>query len=102
MPFVIHRRIRALALERKLPFITQWRPYDGGADSNLIAYGPRFSAIAERTAALIDRIVKGTRPSDLPIEEPTSYELVIDGVMAKALGLTIPPDVRARADQVLD
>jgi putative ABC transport system substrate-binding protein len=57
---------------------------------------------AERTASLIDRIVKGARPQDLPMEEPTSYELIIDGVMAKALGLTIPPGVRARADEVLD
>jgi len=68
----------------------------------LIMYGPRFPAVAERTAALIDRILKGARPGDLPVEQPTSYELVIDGVMAKALGLTIPPGVRARADEVLE
>jgi hypothetical protein len=54
------------------------------------------------TAALIDRIINGARPEDLPVEEPTSYELVIDGVMAKALGLTIPPSVRARADEILE
>ena len=74
----------------------------GGSSSTLITYGPSFPAVAERTAALIDRIVKGSRPGDLPVEQPTSYELVIDGVMAKALGLTIPPGVRARADEVLD
>jgi len=68
----------------------------------LIAYGPRFSAVAERTASLIGRIVRGARPGDLPVEQLTSYELVIDGVMAKALGLTIPPVVRARADEVLE
>ena len=68
----------------------------------MISYGPRFPVLAERTASLIDRIVKGARPQDLPMEEPTSYELIIDGVMAKALGLTIPPGVRARADEVLD
>lgn len=73
-----------------------------GSTSTLIAYGPHFPTVAERTAALIDRILKGARPADLPVEEPTRYELVIDGVMVKALGLTIPPGVRARADEVLD
>jgi len=67
-----------------------------------MTYAPRFSTVAERTAALIDRIVKGARPEDLPVEEPTSYELVIDGVMAKAPGLTIPPAVRLRADEIIE
>lgn len=102
MPIVVHRRVRVLALERKLPFIMPWRAWEGGGGSTLIAYGPRFAAVAERTAALIDRIFKGTPPGHLPVEQPTSYELVIDGVMAKALGLTIPAGVRARADEVLD
>jgi putative tryptophan/tyrosine transport system substrate-binding protein len=100
IPTFVERRIRQLALERKLPLISPWRSW--GTGTTVIAYGPRFSAVAERTAALVDRIVKGARPGDLPVEELTSYELVIDGVMAKALGLTIPPAVRARADQVLD
>ena len=127
-----HRRLRDLALERKLPVIMPWREWGGG--STLITYGPRFPAVAERTAALIDRIIKGARPGDLPVEEPTSYELIIDGVMAKssrahhsaeresagrrgarlacelvinlktakALGLTIPPSLLARADQVIE
>ena len=105
IPYVIERRIPQLALERGLPFIRPWRPWGGVADAGttaLIAYGPRFSAVAERTAALIDRIVRGSRPGDLPVEQMTSHELVIDGVMAKALGLTIPPSVRIRADAVLD
>jgi putative ABC transport system substrate-binding protein len=98
------QRILQLARERKLPLIRPWRAWQGSAGSGtvLIAYGPRFSAVAERTAALIDRIVKGARPGDLPVEQPTSYELVIDGVMAKALGITIPQGVRARADEVLE
>ena len=102
IPITVHRRVRVLALERKLALVMAWRAYHGGGGSTLIAYGPRFSAVAERTAAFIDRILKGARPGDLPVEEPTSYELIIDGVMAKALGLTIPPAVRARADEVLD
>ena len=98
----VYRRLTVLALERKLPLVMPWRPWVGRGSVTLIAYGPRFSAVAERTAALIDRIVKGAPPRDLPVEEPTNYELVIDGVMAKALGLSIPPSVRARADEVLD
>src|SRR5262245_29695178 len=85
MPIVVQRRIRALALERKLPLLIPWRGWEGGGSSTLIAYGPHFSAVADRTAAIIDRILKGARPGDLPVEQPTSYELVIDGVMAKAL-----------------
>ena len=103
LPTVVHRRVRLLALERKLPLVLSWRAsWHGDSSGTLISYGPRFSAVADRTAAVIDRIVKGARPRDLPVEEPTSYELVIDLVMAKALGLTIPPGVRARADEVLD
>jgi len=102
MPIAVERGIRLLALERKLPFIMPWRAWEGGSTGTLIGYGPRFPAVAERTVALIDRILKGARPGDLPVEEPTSYALVIDGVMVKALGLTIPPSVRARADEVLD
>jgi putative ABC transport system substrate-binding protein len=102
IPHVVLRRVRVLALERKLALIMAWRAWQGGASDTLVAYGPRFPAVAERTAAFIDRIFKGARPGDLPVEEPTSYELIIDGVMAKALGLTIPPGVRARADEVLD
>ena len=102
MPIAVERGIRVLALERKLPFIMPWRAWEGGSTSTMIVYGPQFSAVAERTVALIDRILKGTWPGDLPVEEPTSYELVIDGVMVKALGLTIPPGVRARADEVTE
>jgi ABC-type uncharacterized transport system substrate-binding protein len=102
VPHVVQRRIRVRALERKLPLIMPWRAWDTGSSGTLVTYGPRFSAVAKRTAAFVDRIIKGTRPGDLPVEEPTSYELVIEGVMAKALGLSIPPGVRARADEVLD
>jgi len=102
MPIVVLRRIRTLALERKLPLLMPWRGWEGGGSSTLIAYGPHLSAVADRTAAIIDRILKGARPGDLPVEQPTSYELVIDGVMAKALGLTIPPSVRARADEIIE
>jgi putative ABC transport system substrate-binding protein len=102
IPHVIQRRVRVLTLERKLPLLMPWRAWAGGGSGLLITYAPRFVAVAERTAAFVDRIIKGARPGDLPVEEPTSYELIIDGVMAKALGLTIPAGVRARADEVLE
>lgn len=102
MPVVVRHRVQTLTLGRKLPLIMPWRAWEEHGSSTVVTYGPRLPAIAERTAALVDRIVKGTRPRDLPVEEPTSYELAIDGVVAKALGLTIPPGVRARADEVLD
>lgn len=103
-PAVVQKRIPVLALERKLPLIMPWRAWDSAGDWGgiLIAYGPHFPTVAERTAVLIDRILKGATPADLPVEEPTRYELVIDGVMAKALGLTIPQSVLLRADQVIE
>jgi ABC-type uncharacterized transport system substrate-binding protein len=102
MLHVVQGRLQRLALERKLPLVMPWKAWHWGGGSNtLVAYGPQF-AIADRTASLIDRIIKGTRPGDLPVEQPTSYELIIDGVMAKALGLTIPQSVLLRADQVIE
>jgi putative ABC transport system substrate-binding protein len=98
-------QLKEVALKRKLPLVLPLQPWQGGRGGSatlLISYGPRFSAVAARTAALIDRIVKGARPEDLPVEEPVSYELVIDGVIAKALGLTIPPSVRVRADEIIE
>jgi putative ABC transport system substrate-binding protein len=102
MPHVIDRRVRALSLDQKMPLITPWRTWERGGSTTLIAYGPHFPSVAERTASIIDRVLKGARVGDIPVEEPTRYELIIDGVMAKALGLRIPPTVRARADEVLE
>ena len=93
--------MRALALERKLPLVQPWRAWEGGGTSTLIMYGPRFPAVAERTAALIDRILKGARPGDLPVEQPTKFELVINLKTAKQIGLTIPPEVLARATRLI-
>jgi putative ABC transport system substrate-binding protein len=67
----------------------------------LITYVPNFEAIWRRTAGYVDRILKGTRPAELPVEQPTRYDLVINLITAKALKLTIPPAVLARADEVI-
>ena len=68
----------------------------------LMSYGPNIAASQERVAAFIDRILRGTKPADLPVEQATKFELVINLEPAKALGLTIPPSVLQRADRVIE
>jgi putative ABC transport system substrate-binding protein len=99
--FVGHlERIVDLTAQHRLPTMYGSRPFaDAGG---LIAYGPSPAYSARRAAVYVDKILKGAKPADLPIEQPTTFELVINLKTAKALGLTIPPSLLQRADQVVE
>jgi putative ABC transport system substrate-binding protein len=97
--FSARDRMMELALKHRLPSMSEGREFV--AAGGLMSYAPSIPALARRAAVFIDRILKGARPGDLPIEQPTRFELVINMKTAKALGLTIPPSVLARADEVI-
>jgi putative ABC transport system substrate-binding protein len=91
----------ALALRHRLPAIFFWLTVPGNY-GGLMAYSANFYEIHRRSAFYVDRILKGAQPGDLPVEQPTKFQLVINLKTAKALGLTIPPSLLTRADQVIE
>jgi putative ABC transport system substrate-binding protein len=91
-------RIAHLTSTLRLPLVSTSREFDGF----LLVYGAERFALQRRTANYIDRIVRGAKPADLPIEQPTTFELVVNARIARDLGLTIPTAVLARADEVIE
>ncbi len=92
-------RIITLAAKHRTPAIYQW--HEQVEEGGLMAYGSSVSGLSRRMASYVDRILKGASPAELPVEQPSTYELVINLKTAKALGLTIPPSLLLRADEVL-
>jgi putative ABC transport system substrate-binding protein len=94
------RQIADLAISYRLPTIHPTREFvEAGG---LLAYGPSLFALGERAAWYVDRILKGTKPADLPVEQPTKFELFLNLKTANALGLVIPPTLLALADEVIE
>jgi putative tryptophan/tyrosine transport system substrate-binding protein len=91
-------RIITLALGARLPTI--WNTREFVQAGGLMSYGPNFSDLFRRAAELVDKILRGTKPGDIPVEQPTKFELVINLTPAKALGLTVPPTLRVLADEI--
>jgi putative ABC transport system substrate-binding protein len=93
-------KISELARQHRLATLYAWRHLAEGG--GLLSYGADLAAMHRRSAFYVDRLLKGARPADLPVEQPTRFELVVNRKTAKALGLTIPPSLLLRADHVIE
>jgi putative ABC transport system substrate-binding protein len=99
MLFAHMRRIADFAVANRLPAIAQRKEF--AEAGGLMTYGPSYSDLFRRAATYVDKILKGAKPADLPVEQPTTFELIINLKTAQTLGLTIPPTLLFQADEVI-
>ena len=93
-------RIGILALGARLPTMHDFRDYvEAGG---LMSYGPNNANLFRRAGDYVDKILRGAKPADIPVEQPTKFDLVVNLITAQALGLTVPPTLLARADEVIE
>ena len=93
-------RILEFASKQRIPLATGWGPW--ARTGSFLSYAPDLDTLVRRAATHVDKILKGATPADLPVEQPTKFELVINLKTAKVLGLTIPASLLGRADQIIE
>jgi putative ABC transport system substrate-binding protein len=101
-PLTVRYRTRIVELAAKNRLSTVYGIPEFVRAGGLLAYGPNYADLFRRAATYVDKILKGAKPGDLPVEQPTKFELVINLKTAKALGLTIPPSLLLRTDQLIE
>jgi putative tryptophan/tyrosine transport system substrate-binding protein len=101
-PFLasLYREIITLSAEYRIPAIYQWKEHvEAGG---LISYGPSLAAMWRQAGAIVVKILKGAKPADLPVEQPTKFELAVNARTAQTLGFPIPPSILVRADDLIE
>jgi putative ABC transport system substrate-binding protein len=93
-------KIANFAVDNRLPAISGLKVFTNAG--GLVSYGADLNELFRRSASYIDKILKGEKPADIPVEQPTKFELVVNLKTAKALGLTVPPSILARTDEVIE